>query len=498
MSSSSSTPAPEMTPAATHTHEINASGRKIWRTGTLTYTTAGLVGLFCVLLFGDFAWSMRDRSVGPMAQWYLNSLKVPNVVFALLISSFPALIGLILGPIISVKSDRHRGRWGRRIPFLMITTPLATFGMIGIGLTPVLAKWLHAVCAAEHAWGAVLHRTLDGRRAGAWLLDILQNEMVVAVVCFGIFWAIFEVATTTAQAVFAGLINDVVPRPLLGRFYGLFRAISLLDGIIFNYWIMGAVPTHFTMILVIVGSFYGLAFLWLCLKVKEGSYPPPAERPAGGAGPLARVSGGIICYFKESFTQPYYLTVFLMITAAGLVFLPVNTFAIPYARSLGISMDVYGRCLALTFLISLGLSFFIGWLADLFHPLRMAIVSLSGYALVSAWGALNAHDPNSFLVAWVLHGVLAGCYVTSAASLAQRLFPQSRFAQFASAAGIIGSLTHLVAAPIVGTIIDQTGNVYRHTFTVGCILALAAVFSGWLVYRRFMRLGGPDGYIPPE
>ncbi len=39
---------------------------------------------------------MRDRSVGPMAQWYLEHLDVPNYLFALLISSFPALVGLIL------------------------------------------------------------------------------------------------------------------------------------------------------------------------------------------------------------------------------------------------------------------------------------------------------------------------------------------------------------------------------------------------------------------
>lgn len=472
------------------------SDRKVWSAGTLTYTSGGLVVLFCWLLFGDFAWSMRDRSVGPMAQWYLNSLNVPNVLFGLLISSFPALLGLILGPIISVKSDRHRGRWGRRIPFLLITTPFAALGMIGLSLTPMLTRWLHGVCAPDHAWGNRLHALLDGTRAGAWLLTVLQNEMVVAVVCFGVFWAIFEVSTIAAQAVFGGLINDVVPRPLLGRFYGLFRAISLIDGMIFNYWIMGVMPSHFALILMAVGIFYALAFFLVCTRVKEGAYPPPpAELP--GEGPLKRSAGAVTTYFKECFSNPYYLSVFLLITAAGLVFLPVNTFAIPYARSLGIGMDVYGRFLALTFLISLGLSFFLGWLADRFHPLRMAMFTLAGYALVSAWGACNASDQTSFLIAWVLHGVLSGCYMTSAATLAQRLFPQARFAQFASAAGITGSFAHMGLAPLVGSLIDNSGHVYRHTFTVGCVLALIALAAAGLVHRQFMRLGGPTGYVPP-
>jgi Na+/melibiose symporter-like transporter len=46
-------------------------------------------------------------------------------------STFPGAVALVLGPIISYKSDRHRGKWGRRIPFLMATTPIAAFGMIG-------------------------------------------------------------------------------------------------------------------------------------------------------------------------------------------------------------------------------------------------------------------------------------------------------------------------------------------------------------------------------
>jgi hypothetical protein len=35
-------------------------------------------------------------------------------------------------------------------------------------------------------------------------------------------------------------------------------------------------------------------------------------------------------------------------------------------------------------------------------------------------------------------GVHVGCYFTSAASLGQRLFPKLKFAQYASAVGIVG------------------------------------------------------------
>lgn len=278
---------------------------RTWSAGTLTYTTSGLVVLFCWLLFGDFSWAMRDRSVGPMASWYLSQIGVPNLVFALLLSSFPALVGLVFVPIISVKSDRHRGKRGRRIPYLLVTTPIAAFGMIGLALTPIIASWVHGHFPE-------------------------QNEMVIAVLCFAVFWAAFEFASLAGQAVFGGLINDVVPKPVLGRFHGIFRAISLIDGILFNYWIMGHVPTHYTFILLSIGVFYGVSFMWMCLRVREGDYPPAPPPTAGEATPFRGFLIELRTYFRECFGNPYYLLVFTSMMCGLGAFLPINSFVIPY------------------------------------------------------------------------------------------------------------------------------------------------------------------------
>ncbi|AHF91377.1 MFS transporter [Opitutaceae bacterium TAV5] len=499
-------PGPEPKTEAASVTIDPVTGKKLWSVGTLTYTSTGIVVLFLWLLWGDFAWSMRDRSVGPMSQWYLDELKVPQYLFALLTVSFPAAIGLILGPIISVKSDRHRGKRGRRIPFLLVTTPIAAFGMLGLAATPFIARWMHNVLGKEHAFGGWIHNLLDGTAGGAWLVDHLQDPMIVSVVCFGVFWAAFEFATIAGQAVFGGLINDVVPKPLLGRFYGLFRAVSLIDGMIFNFWIMGKVPGYFTLILTVIGVFYGVAFMWVCLKVKEGDYPPPPPVPAPKPGHsnnwFARFGREIATYCRECFSNPYYLSVFVLLMCATLAFAPINIYAVRYTKSLGISMDTYGKCLALTYLISLSLSWFLGWMADKFHPLRMAIGFLIGYALVTLWGCFFAKTPNTYLFAWVLHGVLSGCYFTGAASLAMRLFPHSRFAQFASAAGIFGSLANMVFAPALGMMIQGTGTAteqnYRLTWIAGCALSLIALGAAWYVYGKFMKLGGPKNYVAPE
>jgi len=449
------------------------SGPRTWRAGTLVYTFGGLVGLFALLLLGDFAWAMRDRSVGPMAQWYLDSLKIPSVYFGLLLSSFPALIGLLLGPVISVKSDRHRGRWGRRIPFLLITTPLAAFGMIGLGLTPIMAKWVHGHFPE-------------------------QNEIVVSVACFAVFWTAFEFATIASKAVFDGLVNDVVPTVLLGRFYGLFRVVSLVDGIIFNYWIMGRVPDYFVLILTAVGAFYGTAFLIICLLIKEGEYPPPPPPDPIRPGPAEAFFQEVRKYLRECFTNPYYVAVFLMLMAAVLTFAPANMYSIPFATSLGVNMDDYGKAVALTYGISLILAFPLGWLTDLIHPIRTAMGALLGYLIVALWGGFFATTPRTFLVAWVLHGVLSGTYFTCAASLALRLFPKAKFAQFASAAGIVGSLATMILAPSLGVTIDVFGKNYRLTFFLGAALAALALGLAWYVYGKFRRLGGPGNYVAPE
>ena len=469
----------------------------VWKVGTLTYTTGGIVVLFLWLLWGDFAWSMRDRSVVGLASWYLNSLKIPNFVFAILMSSFPAVVSLLLGPIISMKSDRHRGKLGRRIPFLLLTTPVAALGMIGLGLTPFIAKWIHGISQPGSPSGDSLRHFFKNSSLGMSALGLLDNEIIVALVCFGVFWAAFEFATIAGLAVFGGLINDVVPQNLLGRFYGLFRAISLIDGMIFNFWIMGHVPEHFTLIIISIGVFYGIAFTWVCLKVKEGDYPPPPPLDPSHNTVIKSFSSGVKVYFKECFSNSYYILIFIMIMASTMSFLPLNTFAIPYAKSLQIDMATYGKYLALTYMFSLVLAFPLGWLADKFHPLRVCMVALVGYIIVSIIGFTYATTTSAYLVAWVLHGVLSGCYLTSAASIGQRLFPRQKFAQFASAALLFAAPLHMTLGPLVGVVIDSTGNSYRYTFAAGLLLACIGLFTSWLVYLRFVKLGGPGFYKPP-
>src|ERR1700761_6348374 len=110
--------------------------RKTWSVGTLTYTTAGLVVLFCWLLWGDFTWALKDRAIPPIIQNLLNKFGASDTAAGLLFCSLPPALGLILGPIIGYKSDRLRTRWGRRIPFILASTPVAVIGIAGLAFSP--------------------------------------------------------------------------------------------------------------------------------------------------------------------------------------------------------------------------------------------------------------------------------------------------------------------------------------------------------------------------
>jgi MFS family permease len=447
--------------------------QKVWQVGTLHYTFGGLVILFCWILWGDFASSMRGRLLEPLLPVMLKSFGASDTLVAALLSSVPAAMALFLSPIVSYRSDRHRGRWGRRIPYILVSAPLASVFMIGLAFSQTIGGAIH------QAWGA-----------GA------PNPVTLTLIVFAFFSIGFNFAAIITGSVFGALINDVVPASFLGRFGGLFRVVDLSAAILFNFCLIGTAQMHTEWVFGVVGLLYGVGVVMMCLRVKEGEYPPPADVKPG-----ERKSFLAACkiYFKECFSIPYYLWVFIGTTLAGMCFAPVNMYATIYAtRSLGISLARYGRYTGSCYIVSLCLAYPLGVLVDRLHPLRMVILALALYAIVMLGGIFYATTADRFLIAYVAHTVLSGCFYTTSFSLGQRLFPRSTFAQFASAAGLVGSAAGIVLPFLIGFALDLSGSQYRYTFLMGSILAMVATALMLVVHAWFMRLGGPKGYVAPE
>lgn len=460
-------------------HETNVAlhSPKTWKAGTLVYSSAGLAMLFFWLLWGDFTWAMKDRAVGPSATLLIKQIGVSDFLYALIVIAFPNFTNIILGPVISYLSDRHRGPYGRRIPFLAFTTPFIVLGLYGLGLTPWLGGELHELFPA---------------------LSLHGGRLVV----FCVSWVLLDFGTTLAGALFNALVNDVVPRELLGRFYGLFRMISLGAGVLFNFFLLKEVEHYVMPIFIGIGTLYGIGLLCLCLKVKEGSYPPPeteeGEVSQSKSSQAIKVWRAALTYLRQSFSLGYYRKIMLAQTLLILVFGPVNGFSIIYAGKLGIGMDKYGLYIAVTYACSFALSYFLGMLADRYNPLRTGGVCLSLYAalMISSWFLLC--NPVAFGPVLILHGVVSGSCMTLTASLQQKLFPRELFAQFASATGIIASVANMLLIPVIGKLLDLLNNNYRCLFPIGALLALSGVAVLWSLSRDYARYGGDEAYQAPK
>lgn len=446
---------------------------KTWSVGTLTYTTSGLIALFAWLLWGDFTWSLKERSIGQVLQILLMKFGSSDALTGFLIGSLPAGIAMFLCPVIGYRSDRRRGRWGRRIPYILAPTPVVILSMIGLAYSPDL--------------GAMAHRMLGGHGLGL-------NGMTLMFLAF--FWVLFAFAGIVINAVFGALINDVVPVAALGRFYGAFRALSLAAGMVFSYWIFGQTEAHYVSIFIGIGLAFGVGLFLMCWKVKEGEYPPPppAEPDRGLKGFFEATRD----YVKACFGSSYYMLVFLVLASPAMAFLPFNLFSIFFAKSIHMSMDQYGKCNAVMFLISFAMSYPLGALADRIHPIRLSIGALAVYGAICLWGGFFVRDTLTFMIALFGCGIVVGVWMTTTASLPQRLLPANKFAEYFSAAGIINCLSQIVIGPVLGMFLDRCDHVYRYVFFVGAGLTALCLWASVVLQRRFMQLGGPEHYVAPE
>jgi len=442
-----------------------------WSVGTLTYTRGGLATVFFWLLWGDLAWSIRDRVIPPVMQLLFKKYEVSDTMAGLLFSSFPIALGLVTGPFISYLSDRHRGPRGRRIPFIFWTTPFIVVSIVGLAFSPQLGGFVHAF----------LGETFK------------LNTMIL--VTLGTFCLIFEFFCGVANSLYGALVNDVAPQSLLGRFFALFRIVSLVVGIVFNYWLFAKAEANYVWFFLGIGVLYGVGFTLMCVKVKEGQYPPPA--PRSSSGPVERFKTAAKAYLKAGYGNSYYLWFFGVWTLANLVTVPVNLYNVFFAKSLDMSMATYGKFMAASFVVSLCLAFPLGYLSDRFHPLRTTILALAAYLIVMLWGFVYAKDAATFGIALVGHTILSGCLFTVLLSLPQKLLPRDQFAQITSAGGTITCLVGIGLAPALGMLLDATGHAYRYTFGVAFCIGAVALLLSLVLHKKFMALGGVKAYVPP-
>ena len=129
-----------ITPDQAH---AEARHRKFYHCGTLAYTTVGVAILFGWLLWGDFCFTLMDSVVPSILPLKLKDLGSANWLMGLILTTIPGILGITVNPWISVKSDRCRSRWGRRIPFIVFAMPFLCASLALLGWSDDITLWLH-------------------------------------------------------------------------------------------------------------------------------------------------------------------------------------------------------------------------------------------------------------------------------------------------------------------------------------------------------------------
>ncbi|MRW94196.1 hypothetical protein GJ699_29905 [Duganella sp. FT80W] len=381
------------------------------------------------MLIGDLGWSLRERSVQELFKMHLLSFSQDATLLNILIGAMPALIALSLGPLIGAWSDRTRTRYGRRIPFLFGTALVTAGGMLGMAFSSSL-------------------------------------------VALAISWTVFEMATIVGNPLFIALINDTVPRHILGRFFGLFRIVSLATGAgFFALFFRNDLVTVFQPLLGAITGVYLVCMLLVCWRVREPTYDAPVARA------------------PWRFSQPgdaQWGRLFAAIAMAAVAVLPININALNACAQFGADAGDFGGAIALTYAISILLAWPLGWLADRYHPLRVGAVVLTLYALcmLGAWRLVEGRT--GFLLALIVHGVLSGCFLTGTVSLLPALLPRARFSQLAAISASLTALLVVISTVGLGALLDATGRDYRLLYLAGALSAGCAVLLWRSLLKRYL------------
>jgi hypothetical protein len=324
-----------------------------------------------------------------------------------------------------------------------------------------------------------------------------------------VFMVSFSFFNMYVASVFYYLFNDVVPGQFLGRFYGLFRMAGTLAGAGFSAFIFKYADTHMREIFTGAALLYAVGMGLMCMRVKEGEYPPPPEVPSGG--PLQRFVAEVRCFARESFSHRLYW-LFYLLQAFAAVAWSVGMFQVFFYQNMGLTLEQIGRFTAVGALAGMVGMYIAAIYIDRWHPLRvMAYLAVFGVLTVnySDWVWIPVTVP-AIVFFWLNMGniIIQTFSITlnqnAFVPVYMRVLPPSRYGQFCSAASVIRSVGMIVAGLLAGVFIDcvkwfYNGSDFAYRYLFLWIWPLAVVYAVFtvLAYREWKRLGGDEHYRAP-
>ncbi|XHR29044.1 MAG: MFS transporter [Chthoniobacteraceae bacterium] len=448
-------------------------GHKTYNVGTLKYTLKGLTILFLWLLWGDFAYSFFESVLGRFIPLYLREVHASNSLIGIMTGSFAGVVNILFLPNISQWSDNYRSRWGRRIPFLYIVTPLVVGSLVAVGFAPEIAEW---------SYTAIFRHLSPSLTVGTLILVLLCAFMVS--------FHFFNMVLVNA---YNWLLRDVVPQEVMARFLSWFRIIGSISSALFLWLVFPYILSHRREVCACVGLFYLVVFLIMCHNVKEGEYPEPEpvdQRPG--------ILKSFVIYFRECLKIPFYRNFFIGYVVALLGTSCAGSFTMLFtSETLGLNMDDMGTIFAWGSVVSAVAYFPLGWICDKVSPLHVSIAAIVGQLIAALSYYFFVTGKTSYFVASIMFTIPGVAWGLGSQAMAMELFPEEKFGQFSSGLNVFGCGALIFGNYLIGQYMDFVHSNYRMVYLWSAVFAVAALFPMILVYRGWKQHGGPHNYVAP-
>lgn len=445
----------------------------VYTAGSLVYSKKSLVVLSLWLLWGDFAFNFFENVFGKFLPIFLKDLHASDTMIGVMTGSFAGLVNVLFLPAISRWCDNLRTPIGRRIPLLIIATPLTAGTVVAVGFAPEIGKWIST---------NFFHLLPGGTTEG---------NIVIWLLCF--FVVSFHFLNMVLVNAYNWLIRDVVPLTVMSRFLAWFTIIGTASSAVFLFFVFPHLKVHRHEIFVGVGIAYVILFLIMCWKVKEGSYPPaqPASERAGFFKTFA-------IYFRECLQIPLYRNFFLaylLVTAA--LNCAGNFITLFASNTLALDFSQMGHVFGMTAIISIIFSYPLGWLCDRFSPIHVAIGAICAILTGALLAFLFIGNATGFLIYSLTFSLPTMAWALAQRATSMKLFPLEYFGQFSSGLNVFGCGALIVGNLLIGVLMDATGSNYRVAFLWTVAISAVALVPMFRVLRGWQQHGGHDNYVPP-
>lgn len=419
-----------------------------WTVGTLSYNRKGLLKLFAWLLWGDFMIMLMMSVLPQLLPLSLKSLGATNATIGLLVGTIPVALNFVMNPFISTASDRHRGKMGRRIPFLLWPTPLITLFLILVGFSPHI--------------GTYLHRTaLGGWCEATTVIFILITVFSIAYQFFNLF----------VGSVYYYLLVDVVPSAMMGRFLSLMRLVSQLAGFFFGSYVFVYAENYMSTIFLCIGLLYLVAFGAMCLGVKEGNYPPP-EKTVEKFNIFTWIAG----YFRQCFSNPACVAVFFLTGLFNTWWCVQNLYNFIGLKTLNLSYQTVGNINGKAALVAIPAVLIGGWLVDKIGAFKFTVIS-AVLMIATAFAAFfMVNSELTLMVFTYLLWSVASFFMMAQIPMYITIFPKEQYGQFCSANAMVACLCMMINNYGIGKLVDIMQDNYIYLFLyLGICWALMAI-----------------------